>query len=84
NFGQFVFKVATEATKVEFKKAVERLFSVKVERVSTLNVVGKSKRSARGLGKGIGWKMAVFSLQAGLDLDFSSSGEFGRCASGVS
>ena len=49
--GQFVFKVATDATKLEIKKAVESLFSVKVERVTTLNVLGKSKRTARGLGK---------------------------------
>ena len=36
--GQFVFKVATDATKLEIKKAVESLFSVKVERVTTLNL----------------------------------------------
>ncbi len=48
---QFVFKVATDATKLEIKKAVESLFSVKVERVTTLNVLGKSKRTARGVGK---------------------------------
>ena len=49
--GQFVFKVATDATKLEIKKAVEGLFGVKVERVTTQNVLGKSKRTARGLGK---------------------------------
>ena len=48
---QFVFKVATDATKLEIKKAVESLFSVKVQRVTTLNVKGKTKRTARGLGK---------------------------------
>ena len=73
--GQFVFKVATDATKLEIKKAVESLFSVKVERVTTLNVLGKSKRTARGLGKRNDWKKAVISLQPGQDLDFSSSAE---------
>jgi len=48
---QFVFKVATDATKLEIKKAVEQLFEVKVRSVSTLNVQGKTKRTARGLGK---------------------------------
>ena len=57
------------------KKAVESLFSVKVERVTTLNVLGKSKRTARGLGKRNDWKKAVISLQPGQDLDFSSSAE---------
>jgi len=69
------FKVATDATKLEIKKAVESLFSVKVERVTTLNVLGKSKRTARGLGKRNDWKKAVISLQPGQDLDFSSSAE---------
>ncbi|MGY2437369.1 uL23 family ribosomal protein, partial [Escherichia coli] len=44
--GQFVFKVATDETKLEIKKAVEGLFGVKVERVTTQNVLGKSKRTA--------------------------------------
>ena len=69
--GQFVFKVATDATKLEIKKAVESLFSVKVERVTTLNVLG----TARGLGKRNDWKKAIVSLQPGQDLDFSSSAE---------
>ena len=39
---QFVFKVATDATKLEIKKAVESLFGVKVAAVNTLNVQGKT------------------------------------------
>lgn len=60
--GQFVFKVATDATKLEIKKAVESLFSVKVESVTTLNVLGKTKRTARGLGKRNDWKKAIISF----------------------
>ncbi|MFH7457124.1 50S ribosomal protein L23, partial [Pseudomonas syringae group genomosp. 7] len=59
--GQFVFKVATVATKMEIKKAVESMFSVKVERVTTLNVLRKSKRTARGLCKRNDCKKAVIS-----------------------
>ena len=72
---QFVFKVAVDATKLEIKKAVESLFSVKVDEVSTVNVQGKTKRTARGLGKRNDWKKAYVSLQAGQDLDFTSSAE---------
>jgi large subunit ribosomal protein L23 len=72
---QFVFKVATDATKLEIKKAVEALFEVKVARVTTLNVQGKTKRTARGLGKRNDWKKAYVALQAGQDLDFASSAE---------
>ena len=70
---QFVFKVATDATKLEIKKAVESLFSVKVQHVTTQNVLGKSKRTARGLGKRNDWKKAIISLQPGQDLDFATS-----------
>lgn len=72
---QFVFKVAIDATKLEIKKAVESLFSVNVAAVNTVNVLGKSKRTARGLGKRNDWKKAVISLQPGQDLDFASSAE---------
>ena len=71
---QFVFKVETTATKLEIKKAVEQLFSVKVKAVSTLNVKGKTKRTVRGLGKRNDWKKAAYvSLQPGQDIDFASA-----------
>ena len=70
---QIVFKVDTTATKLEIKKAVEQLFNVKVEKVSTLNVKGKTKRTVRGLGKRNDWKKAYVSLQPGQDIDFASA-----------
>ncbi|WP_193075548.1 50S ribosomal protein L23 [Pseudomonas sp. FME51] len=70
---QFVFKVESTATKLEIKKAVEQLFSVEVDSVSTLNVKGKTKQTVRGLGKRNDWKKAYVSLKAGQDLDFASA-----------
>lgn len=70
---QIVFKVDTTATKLEIKKAVEQLFNVKVESVSTLNVKGKTKRTVRGLGERTDWKKAYVSLQPGQDIDFASA-----------
>ncbi|WP_150305956.1 50S ribosomal protein L23 [Pseudomonas saliphila] len=70
---QFVFKVENTATKLEIKKAVEQLFSVKVKTVSTLNVKGKTKRTVRGLGKRNDWKKAYVSLESGQDIDFASA-----------
>lgn len=72
---QFIFKVATDATKLEIKKAVEVLFNVKVAGVRTVNVQGKTKRTMRGLGKRNDWKKAYIALQPGQDLDFASSAE---------
>ena len=42
---QVVFKVATDASKLEVKKAVEQLFEVKVEGVRVVNVKGKTRRT---------------------------------------
>ena len=72
---QFIFKVATDATKLEIKKAVEVLFNVKVAGVRTVNVQGKTKRTMRGMGKRNDWKKAYIALQPGQDLDFVSSAE---------
>jgi len=72
---QFVFKVAIDATKLEVKKAVETLFDVKVADVNTLKVKGKTKRTARGLGRRNDWKKAYVALQPGQDIDFTSSAE---------
>src|SRR5690606_41379087 len=72
---QFIFKDATDATKLGSKKAVEGLSDVKVAGVRTLNVQGKTKRTMRGLGKRNDWKKAYIALQPGQDLDFASSAE---------
>ena len=72
---QFVFKVAIDATKLEVKKAVESLFDVKVANVNTLKANGKTKRTARGLGRRNDWKKAYIALQPGQDIDFTSSAE---------
>lgn len=69
--GQYVFKVATDATKLEVKHAVQQLFDVQVMGVRTVNVKGKTKRTARGLGKRSDWKKAYVSLAQGQDIDFA-------------
>lgn len=45
--GVYVFEVASRATKVDVRAAVERLFGVHVVKVNTLNRKGKARRSRR-------------------------------------
>ncbi|AMC99217.1 50S ribosomal protein L23 [Halomonas sp. M5N1S17] len=66
---QYVFKVASDATKPEIKQAVQVLFGKKVDRVQVLNVKGKTKRSANGLGRRQGYRKAYVSLAAGETLE---------------
>ena len=71
---QYVFKVAVDATKREIKEAVERLFSVEVVSVSTLNVKGKVKRNFRGgVSRFKNWKKAYVRVADGQDIDFMAA-----------
>ncbi|NNM52761.1 MAG: 50S ribosomal protein L23 [Pseudomonadales bacterium] len=72
---QYVFKVKSDATKLEIGKAVEALFSVKVERVNTLNMAGKSKRFGSFMGSRSDWKKAYVTLKEGFDIAFAGAGE---------
>ena len=68
--GQVVFRVASDATKPEVKKAVEQLFNVTVEGVQIMNRKGKLKRTARGFGKRNDVRKAYVKLAEGQDIDF--------------
>jgi len=68
---QVVFKVATDATKLEVRKAVEQLFEVKVDGVRVVNMKGKTRRTKTGLGRRSDWKKAYVRIAEGQDIDFS-------------
>ncbi len=68
---QVVFNVVGDATKLEIKAAVEKLFDTKVEDVRTLNTKGKTKRTRFGLGKRSDTKKAYVRLAEGQDIDFA-------------
>lgn len=60
---KYVFEVAKDATKVEIAKAVEEIFDVRVIKVNTLTVHGKTKRvGANPAGQTKTWKKAVVKL----------------------
>ena len=65
------FKVLQDATKPEIKAAVELLFKVEVESVSTVTQKGKVKRFGRSTGRRDHVKKAYVSLKAGQELNFS-------------
>lgn len=64
------FVVNGAANKIEIKAAVEQLFNAKVASVNTVNVAGKTKRTARGMGKRSNWKKAYVTLKEGSNVDF--------------
>jgi large subunit ribosomal protein L23 len=68
---QVLFKVLRDATKPEIKAAVELLFKVEVEKVSTVVQKGKVKKFGRSIGRRDHVKKAYVSLKAGQELNFS-------------
>lgn len=69
---QVTFRVATAATKPMIKKAVEKLFGVKVTAVNTLRMKGKTK-TFRGIkGRQAGYKKAMVTLAEGDTIDITT------------
>ena len=60
---KYTFYVHPEATKVQVKDAVERLFEgAKVDKVNTMNLAGKNKRRGYTTGKTAARKKAIVQL----------------------
>ena len=67
---QVVLKVDPRANKIEIKQAAEKLFNIKITKVRTANMHGKSKRVGKHIGRTNDWKKAIISLAEGQKLDF--------------
>ena len=67
---QVVFKVRSDATKVDVRRAVELLFEVKVQRVTVARMPAKTKRFGQREGTRAGWKKAYVRLAPGQDINF--------------
>nr|WP_207640666.1 50S ribosomal protein L23 [Alkaliphilus transvaalensis] len=59
---KYTFVVSKRANKTEIKKAVEKVFGVKVDKVNTINMIGKYKRMGANVGKRADWKKAIVKL----------------------
>ncbi len=68
---QFTFEVQKSATKIEVKKAIETLFSVKVVAVNVITMPAKRRRVFGRPGHTPAWKKAVVTLQQGDSIDIN-------------
>ena len=71
-FNKVVFSVPVNATKLEIKTSVEKIFSVKVNAVNTILLKGKVKRFKGVLGKRSNTKKAIVTLAPGDTIDLSA------------
>ena len=74
---KYAFIVDKNANKIEIKKAVEKLYDVKVEAVNTMNYAGKTKsrytKSGVVSGRTPAFKKAIVTLKEGDTIDFFSN-----------
>ena len=69
-FNQVTFEVDRRANRIEIKRAIEKIFSVRVADVKTMQITGKAKRRGRTLGKRRDWKKAIVKLMPGEKIEF--------------
>jgi large subunit ribosomal protein L23 len=75
---KLVLKVHPQANKTQIKEALQRVFNVKVDKVNTLNRVGKSYRVRRTIVQGSTTKRVIVTLKEGYSIDI-----FGQTAKPV-
>ncbi|OGX08211.1 MAG: 50S ribosomal protein L23 [Omnitrophica WOR_2 bacterium GWA2_47_8] len=66
---KYLFQVSKAANKVQIKKAVEEIYSVKVQDVNTGILPGKQKRVRQEYGYTPDWKKAIVTLKEGFKID---------------
>ena len=70
---QYAFKVRVDSNKKEIKSAVETLFGVTVENVTTSIVKGKRKIFKGKIGRRVNWKKAMVRVSEGQMIDVGAS-----------
>jgi len=70
DYSQVTFEVDRRANRVEIKRAIEKLFNVRVSTIRTIQVKGKKKQRGRVIGKRKDWKKAIATLMPGERIDF--------------
>ncbi|MGI9347715.1 MAG: 50S ribosomal protein L23 [Gammaproteobacteria bacterium] len=70
-----VFRVVSDARKDEIRRAVEKMFEVKVDAVRVTHVRGKAvyqlSRRGKASGRRASWKKAYVRLAKGYDINFA-------------
>jgi len=68
-FRKYAFRVDKDANRVQIKRAIEKIYKVKVVKTSVLMVKGKTKRLRfNQAGKTVSWKKAITTLKEGFEI----------------
>ena len=70
--GKVVFKVNNASNKVSIKKSIEKIFKVKVVKINTINLNGKTKMVRNKKAYKPSYKKAIVTLKKGQSIDLST------------
>ena len=71
-FNKVVFKVHKLATKNAIKRSIEKKFKVKVTKINTINLRGKTKIVRNKKAYKSGYKKAIVTLKKGQSIDLAT------------
>ena len=69
NNNRYIFRVSINANKIEIKKAIEKVFAVKVVKINTIRMEGKPKRMGKYEGYKSAYKKAIVKIAEGQKID---------------
>ena len=70
---KYVFKIASDANKIQVRKAIENLYGVSVTKVNVVNIPRKRIRYGRGFGFKTGYRKAIVTLREGERIELVES-----------
>jgi large subunit ribosomal protein L23 len=62
-FGKYVFRVEGKSNKVELRKALEKTYGVKIDKINIVTVKSRARRYGRSSGRIGGFKKAIVTLK---------------------
>ena len=71
-FNKIVFRVHKNASKNLIKKSIEKIFKVKVIKINTINLKGKTKIVKNKKAFKPGYKKAIITLKKGQSIDLAT------------
>ena len=71
-FNKVVFKVNKGASKNSIKRSIEKIFKVKVIKINTINLKGKTKLVRNKRAYKPGYKKAIITLKKGQNIDLAT------------
>ena len=71
-YNKIVFKVHKGANKNSIKKSIEKIFKVKVVKINTINLKGKTKLVRGKKSNKPGYKKAIVTIKKGQSIDLAT------------